>query len=103
MNSSEMNIKRTCIKVFLKITDCFEKVLTETFVRKIVLAGIQNDSCPGLYLPALPPSHCYSFLNSKDLQYDIRFSLFHTYLFFHLLTLKHRSNLTEIFKLLNAA
>lgn len=80
MSSSEMNIKRTCITVFLKITDCLEKILTETFVRKIVLAGIQNDNCSESIPTCTSPPHCYSFLNSKDLQYDIRFSLFHTYL-----------------------
>lgn len=80
MSSSEMSIKRTCIKVFLKITKCLEKIHTETSVRKIVLAGIQNGKVLSLYLPALTLPHCYSFLYNKDLQYDIRFSLFQTYL-----------------------
>lgn len=42
MSSSEMSIKRMCINVFLKVTKYLEKIHTETSVRKIVLAGIQN-------------------------------------------------------------
>lgn len=37
-----MSINRTFIKVVLKITECLEKILIETSVRKRVLASIQN-------------------------------------------------------------
>ena len=80
MSSSEMSIERTYIKVFLKITECQEKILTENSVRKIVLAGVQNVNCSESISTCTSPPHCYSFLHNKDLQCDIQFSLFQTYL-----------------------
>lgn len=80
MNSSEMSIKRTCITVFLKITEYLEKILIETSVSKIVLASIQNGNSSEYISTCTSPTSLYSFLYNKNLQYNIRFSLFQTYL-----------------------